>query len=59
MLGYFVNFIKTGDPNGNGLPLWEENSSSVDLMEFGDSTRMIKEDKLPLYSALDKMDGWE
>jgi hypothetical protein len=28
-------------------------------MEFGDSTRMIKEDKLPLYSALDKTDGWE
>ena len=22
MEGYFANFIKTGDPNGNGLPAW-------------------------------------
>jgi para-nitrobenzyl esterase len=23
MQGYFVNFIKTGDPNGPGLPAWQ------------------------------------
>ena len=23
MLGYWTNFMKTGDPNGEGLPRWE------------------------------------
>ncbi len=29
MEDYFANFIKTGNPNGNGLPKWEANKESV------------------------------
>ena len=28
MYGYFVNFIKTGDPNGPGLPSWPQYRAS-------------------------------
>ena len=58
MTGYFVNFIKSGDPNGIGLPRWEVNTSSVDLMEFGVETRMVKERKTALYEIFDRIDGW-
>lgn len=59
MTGYYINFIRTGDPNGGGLPEWGRNLSSDDLMELGETTGMIKEDKLPLYEILDRMTGWE
>ena len=29
MENYFANFIKTGNPNGKGLPKWEANKGSV------------------------------
>ena len=61
MASYFVNFIRSGDPNGadsNGtpLPLWEVNSSSERLMEFGDTTGMIDERRLALFEILDRTD---
>jgi para-nitrobenzyl esterase len=31
MQGYFANFIKTGDPNGVGLPTWPADNSSDDI----------------------------
>jgi para-nitrobenzyl esterase len=24
MSGYWLNFVKTGNPNGEGLPVWKE-----------------------------------
>lgn len=30
LLNYFANFIKTGNPNGEGLPNWETSSASND-----------------------------
>jgi para-nitrobenzyl esterase len=38
---YWTNFIKNGDPNGNGLPLWEPClSKDSAVMLLGDETRM-------------------
>lgn len=33
---YWVNFIKTGDPNGNDLPIWPESRENRGWMELGD-----------------------
>ena len=59
MKGYFANYIKTGDPNGEGLPLWTENLNSSDVMEFGDYIGMTSERKHALFDVLDKMQGWD
>ena len=34
MLGYWKNFITNGDPNGEGLPKWTQNTGSDSLMSF-------------------------
>lgn len=57
--GYVLNFMKTGDPNGDGLPVWEPNTGSTRLMEFGDRTEMIDEKYLALYEVMDRMAGWK
>ncbi len=57
--GYVLNFMKTGDPNGDGLPAWEPNTGSTRLMEFGDRTEMIDEKYLALYEVMDRMAGWK
>ena len=55
MLQYFVNFAKTGNPNGEGLTEWQQNTASEDVMEFGDNYGMIKEREHELFAILDKM----
>lgn len=45
MQGYFANFIKTGNPNGIGLPLWPavQSSKAVDVMHIDVNTRVEPE----------------
>ncbi len=59
MTGYVLNYMKTGDPNGDGLPVWENNSDSARLIGFGDQTKMTDEKYLAFYAIMDRMTGWE
>lgn len=59
MLGYWRNFIATGNPNGGDLPEWEQNSASDSVMYFGDTTGMTGEKEHKLFAILDRKDGWE
>ena len=41
MSSYWVNFAKTGNPNGKGLPTWKPYDSREEAyMDFGDTVRM-------------------
>ncbi len=55
MLDYWANFIKTGDPNGEGLPEWKQNTASEDLMQFGETTAMGKEQEHELFAIMDAL----
>ena len=40
MSTYWVNFVKTGDPNGAGLPIWKIYDPAAEpYLEFGDTVR--------------------
>ncbi len=60
MAGYFLNFIRTGDPNGHSadgteLPEWSVNAAPETVMGLGDTTGMIGESRLKLFEILDSM----
>ncbi len=56
MSGYFVNFIKTGDPNGEGLPEWPDGIAPDKVMEFGDETAVVPETKLALFEIISRLE---
>ena len=47
MSAYWINFIKTGNPNGSGLPKWEPYGTGITL-ELGDTV----EEKKDLYKGI-------
>jgi para-nitrobenzyl esterase len=54
MSSYWVNFAKTGDPNGEGLPVWPVfNDGNPEVIELGDS---VKATPLPYKKQLLFMD---
>jgi len=56
---YFVNFIRTGDPNGEGLPRWDASTDGTNVMLLGDEQKMITDPYLSIDNILDKMQGFE
>ena len=57
MQNYFANFIKTGNPNGNGLPKWSSvvvGDKGADVMQIDVNTRSEMERNRARYLFLDQ-----
>lgn len=55
MVGYWTNFAKTGDPNGEGLPYWEKRTATSNkVLELGDTVRMVDDPNEKIYEVIDK-----
>ncbi len=55
MQNYWVNFVKTGDPNGGGLPHWEARAAGSErLLRFDETVGMIEDPYQAIYPILDK-----
>ena len=57
MENYFANFIKTGDPNGKGLPAWTPNTtgSPVRFINIDVNTKLEPESERGRYLFLDRL----
>lgn len=56
IMDYWVNFVKTGNPNSQGLPYWTEfNEQEASVMNFKDGAHLVK---LPNYSKLQLIDDY-
>ncbi len=53
MLTYWSNFAKTGNPNGEGLPTWDEYTSNGQVMELGEHVGPFEDKYLALYDLID------
>ncbi|MBP5265790.1 MAG: carboxylesterase family protein [Lachnospiraceae bacterium] len=54
MQSYWVNFVKTGNPNGEGLPEWKMRSSTqTQLLQLDDTIQMVDDPNNALYEVID------
>lgn len=56
---YFVNFVRCGEPNGEGLPIWEKSVSGAELLLLGERQEMITDPYLRINEILDEIQGWK
>ena len=56
MQTFFANFIKTGNPNGLGVPEWKpvDNKSGVQVMHIDVNTRLVEDKNGERYAVLEK-----
>lgn len=55
MQSYWVNFVKTGNPNGEGLPEWQEFSADrTKVLDFDKEMKMKENMYNDLYKIIDK-----
>jgi para-nitrobenzyl esterase len=56
MQTFFANFIKTGNPNGLGVPEWAnvDNSKAVQVMHIDVNTKSVEDKKSDRYLFMDK-----
>jgi para-nitrobenzyl esterase len=56
MMNYFANFIKTGNPNGDTLPLWPiaKNEEKPEIMIIDVNSKAVKAENETRYLFLDK-----
>ena len=60
IMDYIENFVRTGDPNGAGLPTWEDFSAApTKVLRFQDEIAMTEDPYLPLYEILDESQGYK
>ena len=56
MLNYWVNFAKNGNPNGEGLPTWDEYKNNTDpVMELGENVGKIEDKYLKAYEIFEEL----
>ncbi len=57
MFNYWINFVKTGNPNGEGLPQWDEwNPTNNRVIELGAKVEMMDDPYLFLYDFMKAFD---
>ena len=52
MVKYFTNFIKTGNPNGSGLPEWKKFDGTDSVLELGSNVIMCPDKYIQLYEII-------
>ena len=55
MQNYWVNFVKTGDPNDDSLPEWKQyTKNQKQIIQLDSEIKMIDDPYSPLYTIIDK-----
>ena len=55
MQSYWVNFAYNGDPNGEGLPVWEKrDKDNTQLLNLDKEISMMDDPNMEIYKVIDK-----